>query len=67
MNNSGRGVSFMEGLAPFRPLVAAVGMFTFWALISPSDILYNQSRLFLTALGIVFSNITVRFLIATKF
>ncbi|XP_031556916.1 ethanolaminephosphotransferase 1-like [Actinia tenebrosa] len=65
VTNAGRGVSFMEGLAPFLPLVALFGMFTFWAVISPSDILYNQSRLFLTSLGIVYSNITCRLIVST--
>lgn len=58
-NNSGRGISVMEGLMPFCPLFLSFGLFTLWALISPSDILNAHSKLFVTAVGILYSNITV--------
>ncbi|KXJ21208.1 ethanolaminephosphotransferase 1 [Exaiptasia diaphana] len=64
-NNSGRGISVTEGLMPFCPLVLCVGLFTVWGLISPSDILNGHSKLFVTAVGIVYSNITCRLIVST--
>ncbi|KAK3727794.1 hypothetical protein QZH41_008222 [Actinostola sp. cb2023] len=63
--NSGRGISVKEGLTPFFPLVTSLALFTVWGLISPSDIINAESKLFITALGIVYSNITCRLIVNT--
>ena len=54
-----RGLSLGEALKPGIPLFTCFSLFTIWAYYSPSNILQEHPRLFITSLGIVFSNITV--------
>lgn len=59
ISKTDRGLSFMEGFLPMLSFLVMVFLFSAWALLSPAGILDLQPRLFFTATGIVFSNMTV--------
>lgn len=59
ISNTDRGLSFMEGFFPMLSFLVMVFLFSAWAFLSPAGILDLQPRLFFTATGIVFSNMTV--------
>ena len=59
MSMTDRGLSFMEGFLPMLSFLVMIFLFSAWAFLSPAGILDLQPRLFFTAMGIVFSNMTV--------
>ncbi|EDO31473.1 predicted protein [Nematostella vectensis] len=65
VTNTCRSITPSEGMMPFLPIAAQFLLFTTWVLISPSNVLLNQPRLLLSAIGIVFSNITCRLIVST--
>lgn len=60
-----RGLSFMEGFLPMLSFLVMVFLFSAWAFLSTAGILDLQPRLFFTATGIVFSNMTCRLIVST--
>ena len=56
---NGRNLSFWEAMAPGVPLALLSVCYYLWSVISPSDIIIAQPRMFLFSMGIVFSNIAV--------
>ena len=60
ITKSDRGLSLQEGLVPLVSFILLVFLFSSWAILSPANIMELQPRFFFTAVGIVFSNITVR-------
>lgn len=59
ISKTDRGLTFYEGCRPMLSFVGLVALFYAWLLLSPAGILELQPRMFFTATGIVFSNITV--------
>lgn len=60
VSKTDRGFSLFEGLLPLLSFFLMIFLFYTWAILSPANILEIQPRLFFTATGIVFSNVTVR-------
>ena len=48
-----------SNISPGVSICALFGLTTAWALYSPNDVLAKEPRLFMVAVGIIFSNITV--------
>ena len=53
-------------MAPGVPLALLSICYYLWSVISPSDILITQPRVFLFSMGIVFSNIAVSYNITCR-
>eukprot|EP00794_Sanderia_malayensis_P004903 gene4903-5551_t len=56
--------SWQEGLVPMIKILSLFATFFFWSWASPTNILSKQPRVFCFALGIVYSNITCRLIVA---
>ncbi|KAL9980865.1 hypothetical protein ACROYT_G009504 [Oculina patagonica] len=65
VSKTDRDLPFLEGLVPLLSFSLMVFLFCAWAILSPADILQIQPRLFFTATGIVFSNMTCRLIVST--
>ena len=50
-----------SNISPGVSICALFGLTTAWALYSPNDVLAKEPRLFMVAVGIIFSNITVSY------
>lgn len=55
--------SLLDGLAPLIPITVTFLCFSFWLYVSPT-IMETDARLFLTALGLAFSNLTCQLIVA---
>lgn len=65
VSKTDRGFSLFEGLLPLLSFFLMIFLFYAWAILSPANILEIQPRLFFTATGIVFSNVTCRLIVST--
>ncbi|KAK2562298.1 Ethanolaminephosphotransferase 1 [Acropora cervicornis] len=65
ISKTDRGLTFYEGCRPMLSFGGLVALFYTWLLLSPAGILELQPRMFFTATGIVFSNITCRLIVST--
>lgn len=65
ISKTDRGLTFYEGCLPMLSFAGLVALFYAWLLLSPAGILELQPRMFFTATGIVFSNVTCRLIVST--
>uniref|UniRef100_H2Y793 Selenoprotein I n=1 Tax=Ciona savignyi TaxID=51511 RepID=H2Y793_CIOSA len=63
-NGTGKNLSLYESCVPlFSPILSLI-IFTTWKIVSPSNIIYTNPRIFMLIISVVFSNFLCRLIVS---